>query len=230
MASSGTYAFSQSNADVVVGAYGRIGIRRPELLTEHLLDGYRQSNLALVKLSNFQPNLWTEETQEVALLDGVATHVLEARTIMVLMCTIRTGSGVSQNDRVMGPLSAIEYQSVPNKANKGFPSTFWFNRQITPQITFWLVPDATSFYTARLQAVRQVQDANLPSGETPDLPYRWLDWYEAEIAARLARIYKPDLEDKRKADAAEALAIAATQDTENVGMTIAPGLSSYYRP
>lgn len=229
MTSSGTYAFSTSNADVIVGAYGRIGIRRPELLTEHLRDGYRQANLAMVKLSNFQPNLWTEETQEVALIDGTATYNLTARTVMVLIATIRTGSGVAQNDRVLGPMSSYEYQSVPNKTSEGFPSTYWFNRQITPQITFWLVPDASSTYTARLQCVRQLQDVNIAGGETPDLPYRWFDWFEAEIAARLARIYKPELEDKRKADANEAWAIAATQDTENVPMALIPGLSGYYR-
>lgn len=229
MTSSGTYAFSQSNADAVVGAYSRIGIRRSALLTEHLLDGYKQANLSLVKLSNFQPNLWTEETQEVALLDGTASYTLTARTIMVLIATIRTGSGATQNDRVIGPVSAVEYQSFPNKAEEGVPSVYWFNRQITPTITFWVVPDADSTYTARLQCVRQVQDANLASGETPDLPYRWLDWFEAEIAARLARIYKPDLEDKRKADANEAWALAATQDTENVALNVMPALNGYYR-
>lgn len=229
MASSGTYAFSQSNADVVLGAYGRIGIRRTALLAEHMQDAYRQSNLALVTLAIRQPNLWTEETQEVPLIDGTATYTLTARTMMILIATIRTGSGFTQNDRVITPVSSVEYQSFPNKAQDGFPSVYWFNRQITPTITFWAVPDATDTYTARLQCVRQVQDANLAGGETPDLPYRWLDWFEADLAHRLARIYKPELEQARKADAAEAWAIAATDDTENVAMNISPGISGYYR-
>lgn len=229
MVSSGSYSFSLSNADIVTGAFDRIGVRRTSLLTEHLVSGYRQANLALVKLSNLQPNLWTEETQEVALVEGTATYTLEARTIMVLIATNRTGTGTTQNDRVLGPLSAIEYQSIPNKSQQGVPSVYWFNRQIIPQITLWYVPDNSSTYTLRLQTVRQVQDANLPGGETPDLPYRWLDWFEAEVALRLARIWKPELEQARKQDAAEALQIAATQDVENVAMAIVPGLSGYYR-
>lgn len=229
MTSSGTYTFGMSNADVVLGAFSRLQIRRTSLLAEHMQDAYRQSNLALVKLSNLQPNLWTEETQEVALIDGTATYTLTARTIMVLIATIRTGSGASQNDRVLTPVSTVEYQSFPNKAQEGFPSVYWFNRQITPTITFWTVPDATSTYTARLQCVRQVQDANLAGGETPDIPYRWLDWFEADLAHRLSRIYKPELEAQRKADADEAWRVAATQDTENVAMTIMPGLGGYYR-
>lgn len=192
-------------------------------------DAYRQANLSLVSLAIRQPNLWTEETQEIELLNGVATYTLPARTMMVLIATIRTGSGVAQNDRVLGPMSSYEYQSIPNKDNPGFPSIYWFNRQIVPQITFWLVPDADDTYTARLQCVRQVQDANLQSGETPDIPYRWLDWFEADLAHRLSRIYKPDLEAKREADADKAWRIAATDDTENVPLAIVPGLSGYFR-
>lgn len=229
MTSSGTYAFSNSNADVVVGAYGRLQIRRTALLAEHMQDAYRQANLSLVSLAVRQPNLWTEETQEVALIESTATYTLPARTIMVLITTIRTGTGVSQNDRVLMPVSTVEYQSFPNKAQEGFPSVYWFNRLITPTITFWTVPDATSVYTARLQCVRQVQDANLPSGETPDLPYRWLDWFEADLAHRLSRFYAPTLEQQRKADADEAWRIAATDDTENVALNISPGLGNYYR-
>lgn len=227
MTSSGTYAYSASNADVVIGAYGRLGIRRTMLQSEHLQDAYRQANLSLVSLAVRQPNLWTEETQEVALIDGTATYTLTARTIMVLIATIRTGSGVTQNDRVIFPVSTVEYQSFPNKAQEGFPSVYWFSRLITPTITFWQVPDASSTYTARLQCVRQVQDANLPNGETPDLPYRWLDWFEADLAHRLSRFYKPELEQARKADAAEAWAIAATDDVENVALNIVPALGAY---
>lgn len=227
MTSSGTYAFAFPNADVITEAFARIGMRRTELLTEHMENAYRAANLALAKISNLEPNLWTSETVEVPLVQGTETYTLEARIIMVLIATIRTGTGETQNDRVMTPVSTVEYQSFPNKSQQGFPSCFWFNRQITPQITFWTVPDLDDTYTARLQCVRQVQDANLSGSETPDLPYRWLDWFAADIAYRMARIYKPDLEDKRKMDATEAWAIAATQDTENVGMTIAPNLAVY---
>lgn len=229
MTASGTYAFFNSNADVVIGAFGRLQIRRTALLAEHMQDAYKQANLSLASLAVRQVNLWTEETQEVALIDGTATYTLPARTLMVLICTIRTGTGETQNDRVLTPVSTVEYQSFPNKSQTGFPSVYWFSRLATPTITFWLVPDATSTYTARLQCVRQVQDANLPSGETPDLPYRWLDWFEADLAHRLSRFYKPELEAVRKADAAEAWRIAATDDVENVALNVTPMLGGYYR-
>ena len=51
----------------------------------------------------------------------------------------------------------------------------------------------------------------------------------AGLAHRLARIWQPGVEAQRKADADEAWAIAAAQDTENAPVTIAPRLSSYFR-
>lgn len=218
-----------SNADVVLSAYSRCGIRRTSLLAEHLQDGYRELNLSMVKFSNVQPNLWVSEQQILPLVAGTTTYTLPARSIQILTCFIRTGSGASENDRLIFPISQYEYASYPNKESQGFPSVFWFNRQITPTLTFWLVPDDTQEYTAYLQIVRQIQDANLPSGETPDLPYRWLDAITAELAYRLSRIYAQDKEQIRKADAQEAWSIAATQDVEDVGMTIQPGVGDYYR-
>lgn len=229
MTSSGNYDFSMSNADVVVSAYARCGIRRTALLAEHLQDGYRELNLALATFSNKQPNLWVSEQQIIDLVGGTTTYELPARSIMVLSCFIRTGTGESQNDRLIFPISQYEYASYPNKQEQGFPSIFWFNRQITPTMTFWLVPDASDTYTAYLQVVRQIQDANIPSGEAPELPYRWLDAITAELSYRLARIYAPEKEQLRKADAMEAWSVAATQDVENVDLMIQPGIGDYYR-
>lgn len=229
MTSSGAYSFALTNANIIESAYARIGVRRPEILAEKIQDGYRELNLALVKFGNLQPNLWTSEQQTVPLVAGTSTYTLPARSIMILSCFLRTGTGASQNDRLIFPVSEYEYASYPNKQDQGFPSVYWMNRQITPTLTFWLVPDATQTYTAYLQIVRQIQDANLPLGETPDLPYRWTDAITAELSYRLARIYTPDKEQMRKSDAMEAWNVAATQDVEDVQMTLQCGLDSYFR-
>jgi hypothetical protein len=229
MTSSGTYAFNPPISDVVLSAYSRIQIRRAQLLAEHLTDAAREANYLLIEISNKQPNLWRSELQTISLVQGTATYALPSRTVMVLAAYIRTGSGASQNDRLIFPISTYEYASYPNKNAQGFSSVFWFDRQIIPQITLWTVPDESSTYTLLLQTATQIQDANLPAGETADLPNRFLDAFVAGLAYRLARIWKPELEAARKVDAAEAWGIAATQDVEDVAMTIAPGLDSYFR-
>jgi hypothetical protein len=227
MTASGTYSFALSNADVLIEGFSRCGVRRTALLAEHIADGRNAVNLAMQKFSVLIPNLFASEQQTVSLVAGTTTYTLPARSVMILSLFIRTGSGTSQQDRICWPVSQTEYASFPNKSAQGFPSTFWFNRQTIPQLSFYLTPDDAQTYTAYLQVARQLQDANLPSGETPDVPNRFLDALCAEVAHRLSRIYAPDKETIRKQDAAEAWAIAATNDTENVGMTIAPALGAY---
>lgn len=229
MTSSGTYAFNPPISDVVLSAYSRIQIRRSALIAEHLTDAAREANYLLIEFNNKQPNLWRSELQTVPLVQGTATYALPSRTVMILAAYIRRGSGASQNDRLIFPISTTEYASYPNKNTQGFPSVFWFNRQIVPQVTLWSVPDASSTYTLLLQTATQIQDANLPGGETADLPNRFLDAFVAGLAYRLARIWKPELEQARKADAVEAWSVAATQDTEDVDLVLAPQIGNYYR-
>jgi hypothetical protein len=228
MTTSSTYNFALSNADVMIEGYARCGVRRTELVAEHIADGRNSINLAMVKFGILIPNLWASEQYTFPLVAGTTTYTLPARTNMILSCFIRTGSGSSQQDRIMYGVSEYEYASFPNKNSQGFPSNFWFNRQTTPQLNFYLTPDSTQTYTAYLQIARQLQDANLPSGETPDVPIRFLDALCAEVAYRLSRKYAPDKEQMRKQDAAEAWAIAATNDTENVALNISPMLGGYY--
>lgn len=227
--SSGTSAFSLSNASMAVAAYARLGIRRTALLAEHMSDAYVEMNLMQVSWNNLAPpNLWKVDLVTLPLTVGVTTYAVDASTIQILDAYISLDSS-PQNDRLIFPISRTEYASYPNKTAQGVPSVFWFDRLISPTVTLWLVPDATSTYTLKYYRCVQIQDANLASGETPDVVFnRWLDAGVAGLSHRLARMWKPELEAARKADADEAWKIAATNDTENVALTIQPGLAGYY--
>lgn len=229
MTSTGTYAFNPATADIVQLAYGRIGIRRTALTTEHMTDAAFEANLLLSQFSNLQPLLWRSELVSQALTKGTATYTLNKNIVMLLSVTIQTGSGTSTQNRTLGPLSTVEYASLPNQNNQAPSTAFWFDRQITPQITFWPVPDGGGPYTALLRAVTQVQDASIPSGTTLDVPYRALDAFTAGLAYRLARIHAQPLEQQRKTDAQEAWDIFSTNDVESVPFFLLPGLGAYYR-
>ncbi len=228
MSTSNSYNFSLSNADIVASAYALLQIRRPSLLAEHMVDGRTQLNLLLSSWSNLQVNLFNVDLVSVPLIAGTATYSVDPSTIMILDAYI-TFNGSPQSNRLIFPISRTEYASYANPTASGTPSVFWFDRVLSPTITLWLVPDQTSQYTLNYYRCYQNQDANLPSGETPAVPYRWLDAMVTGLAARLAKIYAPALEDKRDADAQKAWNIAATQDTENVAMNIIPGLQGFYR-
>lgn len=230
MAYSGTYAFTPALGDVVLNAFSRIGLRRTSLTAEHMQDAAIEANLQLVEISNLQPNLWTSEGEEIALVEGQATYTLPAYTVMVTIGVIRTNAGTEQQqDRVIFPVSTYEYQAYPNKLQQGTPTTYWFNRQITPEITLWQVPDGNGPYVLRLQTVRQVQDAVMAGGLNVEVPYRFQDAFTAGLANRLARIYAPERLAETGAEAKRTWDIAATQDTENVGLYLVPGVQTYYR-
>lgn len=63
---------------------------------------------------------------------------------------------------------------------------------------------------------------------TVDAPYRFLDAFTAELAYRLARLYRPEMEQARKMDAREAWDMAANQDVENVPLYVVPAIEGYF--
>lgn len=230
MASSGTYNFSISNGEVVLAAYERIKIFPPMLLQHHMVTARRELNLLLAEAANRQVNLWKVDQVTVPLLNGQATYPVQPRTVMILDAWITQNVGTpAEVDLYVTPVSRTEYASFSNKATPGRPTSYWFDRLISPTITMWPVPNDNQ-YTLSYYRCTQMEDANLPGGETPDLPYLWLDWFVAGMAHRLSRPFStPEMEKMRKADAVEAWTIAATQNVENVPMVLAPMISGYYR-
>ena len=229
MTTSGTYDFSPSVGSLVLNAFDRVQIRPTAILPEHMYRAGVECNLLLSEWANRGVNLWKSELQQVSLTQGTSTYTLPARTVNILVAYISITTGGVVTDRILNAISTFEYGALPQKQTQGPPTIYWFNRQIAPQMTLWPVPDNGGPYTLKLQTMVQVQDANLPAGETPDIPYRWFDAFTAGLAFRLARIYAPPLEQIRKADYNEAWALAASEDTEDVPVYIYPALGQYYR-
>ena len=226
---SGSYDFSPDSGEIIINAYQRIQLRPTELLVTHLQTAVMELNLLLARMSNSQPNLWSVDLQGLPLVQGQATYSLPAETVMITNAYVSTGSGTSKIDRLIWPLSQTEYAAIATKATQGNPTQFWFNRLISPTISFYLTPDGNGPYTVYYYRVRQIQDATVANGVNVEVPYLWLDALVAGLAHRLARIYAPVLEQIRKADADEAWQIAATQNVENVNLHITPGIGGYFR-
>lgn len=230
MTSSGTYAFSPSNGEMILAAFERVRVHSPEIRAEHMTTARREVNFLLSSWSNKTPNLWTVSLNTITLTQGGATYSIPANVVMVLdgYYSINTGQS-NQTNRYITPISRSEYATYANPQTQAPPTVYWFDRLISPTITFYPTPDGNGPYVFNYYAAQQIQDANLPGGETPNVPYRFLDALVADMAHRFSRAYAPDLEQLRKADAKEAWEIAATQDTEGVPLTIAPAIGSYYR-
>lgn len=214
----------------MLAAYERIQIRSPSIRQEHMLSARRELNFMFQSWSNPSPNLWTVIRTQTTLTAGTASYPIDAKTIMILDASIVLNFGTSsESRRYITPISRTEYLSFANQQTQGPPTCYWFDRLISPTITFWPVPDSNGPYTFDYFTCVQMEDANLAGGETPNAPSRWFDAIVAGMSHRLARIYAPPLEAQREKDADKAWMLAAAQDTENVPFTVAPSIGSYYR-
>jgi hypothetical protein len=226
MSTSGTYNFNPSLGELSLYAYQLIGLRPTSLLQEHFDAARTATNLIMMRWSNQGVNLWSVSNQNpaVSLVQGQGTYTVPTNTVVILDAYV-TVNGI---DRVILPISRTEYTSYPNKAQQGFPTTFWFNRQLSPYLTLWPVPDNSS-YTLQYYSLIQLQDANLAGTETVDIPPIWLEALAYALALRLAQIWAPDKVVMMKSFSDEAYNIAASQNIETAQQYISPQISGYFR-
>ena len=211
-------------------AFSRIGIRRGEILTQHLTDADVESNLLQVEMSSRVPNLWLQEVSTQTLTSGTATYTLPARTIGIRDIYMTTTSGGVSFDRVLWAISATEYDAQPNKTLQSPPQSYYVQKSITPTITTWPVADSNATYVLNMRLMIQPQDVSQKNGLTLDMPYRFLDVYVAGLAYRLSRSYAPDKEQVCKQDYMDAWVNAASEDVEdNVSIYVSPMIGQYYR-
>lgn len=226
MTTSGTYAFNPAMGEIVLYAYQNIGVRPTSVLQEHMESARMATNMMLSRWSNQGVNLWCVDLITVPLVEGQTTYAVDGNTIMILDAYTTTDSGI---DRVIMPISRTEYASYPNKTQQGFPTSYWFDRLISPSITLWPVPDGSSATVLKYYRVRQVQDANLQNGENAEIPYRWLEAFADGLTYRLARIWAPQMAQLLKGQADESYSIASAQDVEAVPTYISPMIGGYFR-
>lgn len=211
---------------------------------QHLADAAQEANLLQVELSNNQPNLWRSELYPITLVGGTDTYSLPSRMIAVEDIYLRysgAGSGGggyggggyaggSNIDKVIFPVSMQDYDAIQNKATQACPTLYTIFKTLSPTIKVWPVPDSVQSYTMYVRLLSRPEDVVMPSGVQLDMPYTYLDTYVAGMAYRMARLYRPDLEDKRKMDYREALAQAQKTDIQdNVPISISPSFGGYYR-
>jgi hypothetical protein len=230
MTTSGTYDYNPSIGEVVLYAFNLCQVRSTSIAQEHMNSARQAMNMMLSRWSNMGVNLWKVDTETITLIEGQSTYSVPSDTVMILDMYARTPSGTTNTDRIMMPISRSEYASYPNKEQQGFPTVFWFDRLINPTVTIWPLPDGSGNPTTiTYYRVTQIEDANLPGGETIDVPYRWLDAFSNGLANYLSRIWQPQLSAQLKQDADESYMIAANQDTENVSVYISPMIAPYFR-
>ena len=228
MSTSGTYTFNPSLGEMTLYALNLCGVRGTAILQEHMESARMAANMLLGRWSSQGVNLWTVDLQTIYLVQGTSTYTVPDNTVVMLDAYVTTGTGTSAINRLILPISRTEYASYPNPLQQGFPTTYWFDRLISPSVTLWPVPDGNevSFSYYRVQ---QIQDSNFTNGQQVEIPYYFLEAFVYGLAQRLAMVWAPDKVALLKPMADESYAIAAAQNIETAQQYISPMISSYFR-
>lgn len=224
MSTSALYTFNPPIGSLALNAFSRCGVKRTELLAQHMEDSYMETNLLQADWAADGIIWWTVELVSQPLTQGVSTYSVPANVVSVLDVYINNGT----SNRLIGNFSRTDYASLANPTEQGYPSVVWYNRALSPSLTLWPTPDGAATYTMNFYAYTQIQDAVAKQGGNAAIPLWWLDAFTSDLAHRLSRHYAPALEAARKIDKQEAYAKACKQ-VEPSAMFINPGLQGYYR-
>jgi hypothetical protein len=215
MATSGSVTFRPNVEEIISESFERCGID-PQTRTGHHAKAARRSlNLLFSEFANRGINYWTVTQNTLTLSDGTANYTLPAGTIDILDAVIREDS----TDQIVNRITLQEYNQIPNKTNEGKPSQYMIDRQYTPIIYFWLVPDKT--YTLNYWVMNQQEDITASNQDT-DIPYRWTDTICAGLATKLAMKYAPDKFQLLNEVYERAFSFAASSDNDGVSLRVQP--------
>jgi hypothetical protein len=228
MTTSGTYSFNPSMGESVLYSFGMCGVRRTAMVQAHFEDARMATNMLMSAWSARGVNLWAVDLQEICLQKGVSTYAVPSNTIVMLDAYIRLNSGHAGIDRLILPISRTEYASYANKHQQGFPTTFWFDRLLSPTVTLWPVPDGTQS-VFKYYRLRQGQDSVLANGTSIEIPIYFWDAFTLGLAYRLALIWAPDKVPTLKPLADEAYGYAVDQNVETANQYISPQIGGYFR-
>lgn len=183
MTTTGLANFNPDLVEIIEEAYERAG--------SEARSGYdfrtarRSLNLLFADWANRGINLWTVEQGAIPLVPGTATYTLPPDTVDLMETMVRTGTGVTQADININRISVSTYAALPNKTVTGRPIQIWIDRQTTPRVTVWPVPDNVIPYTLVYWRLRRIQNAG-DGVNTVDLPFRFLPCMIAGLAYYLA--------------------------------------------
>ena len=220
MAVSGSTNFELDVSDYIEEAFERCGL---EVRTGYDLKTARRSlNLMLADWANRSLNQWTIEQRTLALVQGTGNYTLGADVIDVLSASLRR----SGTDYSMDRVSRDEYLSIPSKTTEARPTQFFIDRQVTPVIKLWPVPENSTDIIV-YDCLTRMDDAD-DYNNTMQMPFRFYPCLAAGLAYYLAIKKAPDRIQVLKAIYDEEFDRAQSEDRDRASFNVTPNLQ-YYR-
>jgi len=220
MATSGTVAFRPDVEEIIAESFERVGMDAQNMTGYQALAARRSLNLLFSEFANRGINYWAVQNNTLALTQGTSTYTLPAGTIDLIDVVIRETTGGTSTDTIVQRISISEYNQLPNKSDTGKPSQYMLDKQYTPVMYLWQVPDTNS-YSLVYWSINQLEDISA-SNQDADIPYRWSDCICAGLASKLALKYQPDKFNLLNQVYERAFEFAASTDNDGVTLRVRP--------
>ena len=214
MAVSGSKDFELDVAEYIEEAFERCGL---EVRTGYDLKTAKRSlNLMLAEWANRGLNQWTikQRTQTLTQADG--EYNLGTDVIDVLSLVVRR----ENTDFALTRVSRDTFLSIPNKTTQGRPSQFFLDRQITPNLKIWPIPE-NSTDVIHYDALTRMDDADAQVN-TLDMPFRFYPCLAAGLAYYIALKRAPNRLQLLKAVYEEEFERAMTEDRDRASFNVVP--------
>ena len=214
MATSGSTNFELDVADYIEEAFERCGL---EVRTGYDLKTARRSlNLMLAEWANRGLNQWTIDQRTQAVVSGTANYVLNTNVIDVLSVVVRR----SGTDFSLERMSRANYLAIPTKTTTGRPNQFFLDRQVTPELKLWPVPDNTADVII-YDALTRMDDAD-EYNNTMDVPFRLYPCLAAGLAYYISIKRAPNRAQLLKAMYEEEFERAMAEDRDRASFNVVP--------
>jgi hypothetical protein len=217
MTVSGSKNFELDVAEYIEEAFERCGL---EVRTGYdLKTAKRSMNLLFADWANRGINQWTIAQRSFTVTDNDGQYDLSADVIDILSLVIQRDSTDYSLDRI----SRDAYLNIPTKSTQSRPTQYFLDRQITPNLKLWPLPD-NSTDVIYYDALVRLDDADT-FVDTIQVPFRFYPALAAGLAYYIAVKKAPDRIPLLKPMYDEELARAMDEDRSS--FHVSPQLRSY---
>ena len=219
MAVSGSRDFELDVAEYIEEAFERCGL---EVRTGYdLRTAKRSLNIMLAEWANRGLNQWTIEQRTLTVTQSTGNYALDPDVIDVLAISVRRDGTDFQLDRI----SRDAYLGIPTKTTEGRSTQFFLDRQLTPELKLWPVPDNSTDVLV-YDCLTRIDDADTMTN-TMDVPFRFYPCLTAGLAYYLAIKRAPERVMMLKSMYEEEIRRAIDEDRDRASFQISPSLRNY---
>jgi hypothetical protein len=181
----------------------------------------RSMNLLFADWANRGLNQWTIAQRNFTVTQSDGEYDLNADVIDILSLVVRRDG----TDYSLERISRDAYLNIPSKTTTGRPTQFFLDRQITPNLKLWPLPD-NSTDAVYYDALTRLDDADTYIN-TIGVPFRFYPALAAGLSYYIAIKKAPDRIQLLKGIYDEEMNRAMEEDRDRASFNVAPALRGY---